>query len=422
MDDEDPLTDQAISETAGEVLVWQGQPADALYSSTCGGHTEDVAEIFPLKHDPYLRAVPCLEAGLTRLGGDAPPNTRFPDGLTRRLLPPSPAASAEPALGERLAQLAALAGLPAPTDGLGSLDRRELQRYLASLFDLAADARLFVATEDLPYLLESPPAGWGEDDVRLAAYLLKSGLFAAPLERPLAASDEEELLLRLAIYLGVLEEREVSFRGLAAGKLTVADANGEREIELPSRLATFREVAMPGLALRVESGDLALLAGDRLRLYRRADDLVALVQVVNREGVAYDRTSNRSSWTRFRSDSELARLVKIRYPEVDFASFEILRRGRSGRASKIRLLGQNGRTVDVEGLAVRWTLDLPDTWFTAKRVSPRGKEPGWLFTGRGWGHGVGMCQVGSFGMAVRGHGYREILLHYYSGVEIARTR
>src|SRR4029453_1665243 len=58
MDDEDPLTDRAIAETAGEVLLWQGRPADALYSSTCGGHTEDVAEIFPLKHDPYLRAVP----------------------------------------------------------------------------------------------------------------------------------------------------------------------------------------------------------------------------------------------------------------------------------------------------------------------------------------------------------------------------
>ena len=89
--------------------------------------------------------------------------------------------------------------------------------------------------------------------------------------------------------------------------------------------------------------------------------------------------------------------------------------------SKIRVAGRDGRSVEVEGLAVRWTLDLPDTWFTAKRIAPKNKEAGWLFTGRGWGHGVGLCQVGSFGMAVRGHDYREILEHYYTGVQIARA-
>jgi stage II sporulation protein D len=418
---EHPTTDRAIAETAGQVLLYGGELVDALYSSTCGGHTEDVEEIFPLKHDPYLRGVPCHEAGLTRLGGSLPAATRFPDGLTRRLLP-RPQDAAPAALGARLAQLGSLAGLPLPADRLASLDRRELQRYLASLFDLAADARLFVAAEDLPYLLQQPPAGWSDDDLRLAAYLVKSGLFAAPLERPLHEEDEEELLLRLAIYLGVIEEREVSFRGLAAGKLKVADADGERELVLPADLATFRDVAGRGESAAPESGDLALVAGDRLRLYQRGPDLAAIVQVVNREGVAYDRTSNRSSWTRFRSDSELARLVKVRYPDIDFATFDILRRGKSGRVSRIRVRGRGDSSVEVEGLAVRWTLDLPDTWFSAKRISPKGKEPGWLFTGRGWGHGVGLCQVGSYGMAVRGHGYREILEHYYTGVEIALAR
>jgi stage II sporulation protein D len=88
---------------------------------------------------------------------------------------------------------------------------------------------------------------------------------------------------------------------------------------------------------------------------------------------------------------------------------------------KIRIHGDNGQTVDVEGLAVRWTLDVPDTLFTAKRLAPRDQEPGWLFNGRGFGHGVGMCQVGSYGMAQRGHSYREILTHYYTGVELGRV-
>ena len=36
-------------------------------------------------------------------------------------------------------------------------------------------------------------------------------------------------------------------------------------------------------------------------------------------------------------------------------------------------------------------------------------EPVFTFYGRGWGHGVGLCQNGAFGMALAGHGYREIL-------------
>ena len=99
---------------------------------------------------------------------------------------------------------------------------------------------------------------------------------------------------------------------------------------------------------------------------------------------------------------------------------DVLTRGVSGRVGKIRIFGDT-QTVDVEGLAVRWTLDVPDTLFTAKRLAPKDQEPGWLFTGRGFGHGVGMCQVGAYGMAQRGHSYREILNHYYTGVELGRV-
>ena len=86
----------------------------------------------------------------------------------------------------------------------------------------------------------------------------------------------------------------------------------------------------------------------------------------------------------------------------------------------MRLTGAAGETVDVEGLPIRWMLDLPDTLFTAERTSSRGGEKGWLFSGRGWGHGVGMCQVGAFGMARRGHGYADILDHYYTGLELKK--
>ena len=40
-------------------------------------------------------------------------------------------------------------------------------------------------------------------------------------------------------------------------------------------------------------------------------------------------------------------------------------------------------------------------------------------TGAGWGHGVGLCQIGAAVMASKGYSYRTILLHYYSNVRIA---
>jgi len=143
---------------------------------------------------------------------------------------------------------------------------------------------------------------------------------------------------------------------------------------------------------------------------------------VDLDGVAFDRSSPYSAWTRFRSDSQLARNVDTRFPGVGFRDLEILERGGSGRVGRIRIVGDNGQSVEVDGLAIRWTLDVPDTLFTAKRLAPKNREAGWLFTGRGFGHGVGMCQVGSYGMAQRGHSYRDILTHYYSGAELARVR
>jgi stage II sporulation protein D len=277
------------------------------------------------------------------------------------------------------------------------------------------DARLFVAREDLPYLLDVRPPDWSEADLRLAAYLMRSGLLAGDLDRPLTAAEIEETLFQLALFLRVLERREVRYLSAEGGELQLRSGDESESLPLPSRLATFRERGP-----RVTSGPLALLAGDRLTTYLVGGELVAVVQKVDDDGVSFDRTSNLSSWTRFRSDEQLIELAADRYPGFELRKFEVMSRGVSGRVGHLRMTGAEGDIVDVHGLAVRWTLDLPDTLFTAKRLEPVGRPSGWLFSGRGWGHGVGLCQVGAYGMAVRGHGYREILGHYYTGVKVAR--
>lgn len=414
---EHPLTDRAILETAGEALVFDGKLVDALYSSTCGGHTEDVQVIFPLKDQPYLKGVVCLESGVDQIVGQVANGTPFPQGLMRDLLPADGTEFTAAIVGSRLEQLAVLAGLPLPRDRLASLERREVQRFIASIYDLALDARLFVAAEDLAYLLDQPPPDWSERELRLAAYLIKSGLLAEDLDEPLTTGEIEETLFRLALYLRVLQHIEGRYLSLEGKELSIrGQETGIEDFHLPERVGTYR---LHGK--RPEASSLALLAGDHISLYLQADRVVAITHEADTDGAAHHRTSEHSSWTRFRSDAELTRLIQERYPGFEFQSFEILKRGVSGRVGKIRLIGSSGSSVEVEGLAVRWTFDVPDTLFTAKRLTPPGRPAGWLFTGRGWGHGVGLCQVGSFGMSQRGHSYRDILRHYYSGVEIARV-
>ena len=411
------LTDRAIAETAGQVLLYSGDLVDALYSSTCGGHTEDVHIVFPLKTEPYLQGVPCMETGTARLEGDLPSGVRFPEGLTAKLVPATAGVAPATSLTARLEHLAFLAGLPAPRGRLASLDRREVQRYVSSAFDLALDARLFLAPEDVKYLLSDPPRDWSEDDLRRAAYLIKSGLVTGPLDQPLDDQEVERMLLALAELLRVVQREDVSFLSVSNGTLTVRNGKEDRTYTVPPGLSTFRRQGE-----EMTSAALSLLPGDRLTLFLQDARLVAAAQEVDLDGVAFDRSSPYSSWTRFRSDSQLATQVNTRFPGVGFRDLELLDRGDSGRVGKIRIHGQNGQVVEVDGLAVRWTLDVPDTLFTAKRLEPKGREAGWLFTGRGFGHGVGMCQVGAYGMAQRGHSYREILTHYYTGVELGRLR
>ncbi len=416
IDAEHELSNRAVAATAGEVLTWGGGVADALYSSTCGGHTEDVRVVFPLKDEPYLRGVPCLEAGLVELVGSAAADTAFPDGLTLELLPPAGPRAAPRMLAARLEHLALLAGIEACGTTLDSLDRRAVQAALAALLDLGPDSELFVADEDLPYLLAALPSDWPPQELRLAAYLAKQGILAGEPGRPLAEAEIEPLLFQLALFLQVVERREGRFVGLAADTLEVQVDGEHRTYALGRRLGAYR-----GRDGRFAAGTLRLLAGDQLTLYERDGELLALVHEIDPDGVAFDRTSSLSSWSRFRSDAELAGLVATRYPGFRFRDLELGERGVSGRVGELHLRGAGGEELSVEGLAVRWTLDLPDTLFTARRLAPPGRQAGWLFTGRGWGHGVGLCQVGAYGMAVRGHDYRDILRHYYSGVGLARV-
>ena len=76
----------------------------------------------------------------------------------------------------------------------------------------------------------------------------------------------------------------------------------------------------------------------------------------------------------------------------------------------VRVEQVDGRdTLTLTGLEVRFSLGLPESLFTV--VEGRDADGAGVFTfyGRGWGHGVGLCQNGAFGMALAGHDSLEIL-------------
>jgi stage II sporulation protein D len=401
------------------VIVRDGLAIDALYSATCGGHTENVEVIFPLKRASYLKGVVCIEAGAKGLGGGVA-TASFPGTLLARAIPGSP--PLPPAAGVKfdastleraLDELAEAAGIEVPDDRLASLERSEVHRFLGSTFDLAADSRLFVLEEELDYLVAEPPPSWTTNDRRLAAYMVKSGLAKRDATTPLTAAESASLVLELAVFLRRVELRRATFEDLAHGEIVVRDEDSEAHFRLSPSVLTFRE-----LGGETRSMALELVAGDDLDLYRIDGELAAVVQHVDARGAAFDRTHKRSSWTRFKSDEELRKAVANRLPGFVFESFEILTRGVSGRVGKIRLHSTTGEKLEVDGLPVRWTLDVPDTFFTARRLTPKNGPAGWQFSGRGWGHGVGLCQTGAYGMARRGHDAVSIVQHYYSGTKV----
>ncbi len=94
----------------------------------------------------------------------------------------------------------------------------------------------------------------------------------------------------------------------------------------------------------------------------------------------------------------------------------VARRGGSGRAVALKL---DGHEIDAEefrlavGESLGWNR-IPSTWFEVSRQGDR-----FEFHGRGWGHGVGLCQKGAAAMAAQGHTAREILRQYFPGAESA---
>ncbi len=124
-------------------------------------------------------------------------------------------------------------------------------------------------------------------------------------------------------------------------------------------------------------------------------------------------------WVRSFPPQELDRLINARYAIGQIQDIRVLERGVSGRVVRVEFVGTEGTIVIERELAVRRLLgNLRSGMFFVER---RAADDAWVFTGGGYGHGVGMCQYGAIGMAERGKDAPKILQHYYSGAAVERV-
>jgi SpoIID/LytB domain protein len=126
-------------------------------------------------------------------------------------------------------------------------------------------------------------------------------------------------------------------------------------------------------------------------------------------------------WRVTYTSKELGELVRSRL-NVDLGAvvdLEPLARGPSGRIFRLRIRGERGERVVGKELEIRRCLSrshLYSSAFVVDRDADR-----FVLTGAGWGHGVGLCQIGAAVLAAQGKTYREILSRYYPGTTVART-
>jgi stage II sporulation protein D len=392
---EHSLSNRAVEETAGLVAVHRGQPIDAMYTSTCGGHTEDSAALFDDRTQPYLVGVPCAWERPIRLTGTSDPGpwvdaTAFSASVAREVLGLPPGATPEAFLARVLERSGVTAHPISPID-----------------------AESF-ATAVLAAVVVDPPAGIVPAAGGLDRLLFLSDLYKIPLDPPIdgfegdwtAAAAMAALQLRGDV---VRDSGEAVPRPGGAGIFPRRAEHGE---DLPSPLPLWERWG-DGFR-RIPSTEV--LPGTALERVRVGDRVVALV--VRRSGGdgEADRRSAWREWVREKSWTELSRLTGV----SDLQRLTVTRRSKSGRVVGLAAVGADGGMTEWSGFEIRRVLELPETLFAMHLRTDSGGERIVHFLGRGWGHGVGLCQNGAYGLARAGMTFDRILGHYYTGIEIVR--
>lgn len=153
-------------------------------------------------------------------------------------------------------------------------------------------------------------------------------------------------------------------------------------------------------------------------------DKAILAQVLNN----YDQeTADFYRWSVAYTQKELSELLEKRTGIAfgDILDLQPVELGVSGRIVRLKIVGSKQTMIIGKELLIRKSLSeshLYSSAFVVDKQMGEGDLPdSFTLVGAGWGHGVGLCQIGAAVMGSRGYSYREILLHYYREVKVERV-
>jgi len=153
------------------------------------------------------------------------------------------------------------------------------------------------------------------------------------------------------------------------------------------------------------------------KAYCNSRDKKILSQVLNH----YDQTTTDFyRWTVTYSQTEISEIIQKR-SGIDFGEIEALipiLRGPSGRLIKLKIVGTKKTMIVGKELEIRKWLSNTHLYSSAFYVEKNGNN--FILHGAGWGHGVGLCQIGAAVMGEKGFNYQEILSHYYKNSELKK--
>ncbi len=151
--------------------------------------------------------------------------------------------------------------------------------------------------------------------------------------------------------------------------------------------------------------------------YCNTTDESVLRQVLNN----YDQeTHDFYRWTVTVSKEKVRRLLmeKLHVDLGSIVTMEALERGKSGRISRLKIIGTESSFTIGKELEIRRILS--DSHLYSSAFDIEVTDTAFVLHGKGWGHGVGLCQIGAAVMGEKGFKYDEILLFYYKNAEIKK--
>lgn len=185
-------------------------------------------------------------------------------------------------------------------------------------------------------------------------------------------------------------------------------------------LRDSKEKTFPDLTNEEEAGKWIRTSPEA---FCNTDQKTVLSQILNH----YDQeTSDFYRWQIIYTQKELADLIH-RKSGIDFGEILDLiplERGTSGRIVRLKIVGTHQTFTIGKELEIRRTLSESHLYSSAFVVDKEdiryGIPQSFILKGAGWGHGVGLCQIGAAVMSTRGYDYRAILNHYFPGAEIEK--